>query len=144
MTGMTKGVFVTCPIVHEVHSSQTLKVWCRESTNCCVVKKVRICPDRFSPAVMAYASANMNHFSTQDGSTLVTTAALSSHPSAISWIAQFTGRNCGRWISPLRRRTTSFGSRAMQPLQRSRLPSRFQARCNYRNRTNIVLRGTID
>jgi len=41
--------------------------------------------------------------------------AAKSHPSVISWITQFTGRNCGRCISPLRRRTTSSCVRTRWP-----------------------------
>jgi len=42
------------------------------------------------------------------------------HSDAINWTTQFTSSNHGRWISPLRRRTTPPCRRSMQPLSQSK------------------------
>jgi hypothetical protein len=56
---------------------------------------------------------------TQDGSTLVTNAALCKPPIVISLTTIFATPNCGRWNPPLRRTTIPSCGRTMQPTRLS-------------------------
>ena len=58
---------------------------------------------------------HLNNFVTEDGSSLVTNAALREPPSVISVTTLLASANCGRWNSPLRRTTILSCGRAMHP-----------------------------
>jgi hypothetical protein len=87
------------------------------------------------PRWACHERASRIWFVTHDGSSLVTNAAHQNHPCAISWNTHFTGLNCGRWISPLRRRATPSCWRAMQPT--ARREHAICGRC-YSHRSNLI------